>query len=101
MHIAPSDFGRMRPADFSVALNVYNESATAKSEWDAELVRALAWRIIVPWLKTKPKDLHSFWPLPWDVKSGRMPQMTQEERLASINNFLKKIRDGIEEKPES
>ncbi len=101
MHISPSEFGMMRPADFAVALRVYNEGEDERAKWQADLVRGLAWKVIVPWLKTKPKSLHSFWPMPWDTEEAAV-QMTREERVASINKFLSEIQcDVEEEKPES
>ena len=101
MHIQPSEFGLMRPADFSVALRVYNENENERLKCQGNLIRGLAWKIIVPWLKTKPKSLQSFWQMPWDNKPTAA-EMTQEERVASINSFLKMInRDDGKEKPES
>lgn len=90
----------MRPADFSIAMQVYNENEDARVRLQADLARGVAWKVIVPWLKQKPKSLHSFWPLPWD-EEARDGKMTPEERAASISSFLKKLnRDGKEE-PES
>lgn len=82
----------MLPADFWLAWEYHLREQNRRDELFMGTMRIAAARILSPFVKGGIRDLHRFWPLPFD-DSGEAPKLPEGEDLqASIEN-IKLIAD--------
>lgn len=57
-----------------------------------EAARGMAARIVAPFIKGGIRDIHRFWPMPYDERPAADVEMTEEERKKQIDD-LKLLAD--------
>lgn len=95
------DFYSMRMGEFFEAMDAYREEAEGGRIHAGNLVRGLCIRVVNLFVSKKDRvtDERKFWPMPWDAPvedeaedvAKRLSRLSDEERQAKINDFLKKV----------
>ena len=88
----------MRPGEFWEAMHAHNLEREADRRHIGELVRGATLRLfniqVAP--KSRISDATLFWPMPWDEikvdeELEKLEAMTDSEKAAAVQDFLKKI----------
>ena len=91
----------MRMGEFFEAMDAFRKEAEAGRMHVGNLARGLGiriWNLLVS-KKDRAKDERKWWPMPWDEPDDtsqdaarELAAMSDEERQATVNEFLSKIR---------
>lgn len=89
-----SEFHDMPVGEFWEAVRAYERREEANARHIGELARGAALRLFNVQLRRKDqiKDPAQFWPMPWDVKESKAPEMSPEQKERSIGRLLDVIK---------
>ena len=89
-----AEFYDMPVGEFWEAMRAYGHREEANARHLGELARGAALRLFNVQLRRKDqiRDPADFWPMPWDAKVLKVPEMSSEQKERSIGRLMGLIK---------
>lgn len=94
MGMARAEFYDMPVGEFFEALRAYGRREETNARHLGELARGAALRLFNVQLRRNDQinDPADFWPMPWDAKEAKAPEMSTEQKKRSIDRLLNIVK---------
>ena len=89
-----AEFYDIPVGEFWEAVRAYGRREEANARHLGELARGAALRLFNVQLRRKDqiRDPADFWPMPWDAKGSKAPEMSPEQKERSIGRLLNIVK---------